>query len=173
MGTGFSIDTPLKVARYGISSVVSIMDDELAEQMREIYSRKHDLDFDGISERSEDKRARRITAYLNLLNDLVAEQVSELQNSAFEPGSEITRYFEMLPESALKDSYVEMLGLSTSEKKLEMQKTLRTRAIPGSIDVNIMTKLDRDAYGKNNTKLAPEFSDAMAALRGFSNSSLR
>ena len=29
MGTGFTIDTPLKVARYGISSVVSLVDDVL------------------------------------------------------------------------------------------------------------------------------------------------
>ncbi|MCH9032357.1 MAG: hypothetical protein IIB00_08880 [candidate division Zixibacteria bacterium] len=173
MGTGFSVDTPLKVAKYGISSVVSIMDDELAEQMREVHSRKHDLEFVAISERSEDKRARRITAYLNLINDLVAKQVLELQNSSFEAGSEITRYFEMLPDSALKDSYHEMLGLPTQEQKLEMQETLRAQAIPGSIDVNIMTKLDRDAYGKNNVKLAPEFADAMAALRGFANSALR
>lgn len=173
MGTGFSVDTPLKVAKYGISSVVSIMDDELAEQMREVHSRKHDLEFIAISERSEDKRARRITAYLNLLNDLVAKQVAELQNSSFEPGSEITRYFEMLPESALKDRYSEMLGLSAQERKLEMQEQLRTQAIPGRIDVNIMTKVDSDTYGKNNTKLAPEFSDAMAALRGFASSALR
>ena len=27
MGTGFTIDTPIKVAKYGISSVVSLVDD--------------------------------------------------------------------------------------------------------------------------------------------------
>ena len=31
VGTGFTIDTPLKVARYGISSVVSLVDDVLIE----------------------------------------------------------------------------------------------------------------------------------------------
>jgi hypothetical protein len=40
MGLGFTVDTPLKVARYGISSVVSIMDDLLLEDMRRLYSRK-------------------------------------------------------------------------------------------------------------------------------------
>ena len=39
MGTGFTIDTPLKVARYGISSVVSLVDDVLIEQMRQRLSR--------------------------------------------------------------------------------------------------------------------------------------
>jgi hypothetical protein len=173
MGTGFSIDTPLKVARYGISSVVSVMDDELAEQMREVYCRKHSLDYSEICEDSEDKRARRITAYLNLLDKLVAEQVSELQESAFEAGSEITRYFEMLPDSPLKSAYTAMLSQAIVAEKQEMQARLRERAVPGNIDVNIMTKLDSDNYDKDQNKLAPEFADAMSALRGFAQSSLR
>ena len=37
LGLGYSIDTPLKVARYGISSVVSIVDDLLIERMREFH----------------------------------------------------------------------------------------------------------------------------------------
>ncbi len=173
MGTGFSIDTPLKVARYGISSVVSVMDDELAEQMRGVYCRKNDLEYIEIPEDSEDKRARRITAYLNLLDILVAEQVSALQKSAFEKGSEITRYFEMLPDSPLRSDYTAMLAQDSEQEKLAMQDSLRKQAIPGSIDVNIMTKLDSDNYDKNKNKLAPEFADAMAALRGFANSTLR
>lgn len=176
MGTGFSVDTPLKVGKYGISSVVSIIDDELAEQMREVHSAKNDLEFVAIKENDDDKRARRFTAYLNLLDDLLAKQVTELQNSPFEPGSEITRYFEMLPESPLKEKYQAMLALSDSEtdspEKLQMQSDLRAQAIPGSIDVNIMTKVDRDTYDKAENKLAPEFADAMAALRGFAKSSL-
>ena len=34
LGLGYSIDTPVKVARFGISSVVSIIEDELVEKMR-------------------------------------------------------------------------------------------------------------------------------------------
>lgn len=41
----------------------------------------------------------------------------------------------------------------------------------GSIDVNIMTKLDKANY-RNNEKLLPEFNDAHSALRGFANSNL-
>ncbi len=37
MGLGFTIDTPVKVARFGISSVVSIIEDHLVEQMRAFY----------------------------------------------------------------------------------------------------------------------------------------
>ncbi len=36
MGTGFTIDTPIKVAKYGISSVISLVDDVLIEQMRNL-----------------------------------------------------------------------------------------------------------------------------------------
>ena len=43
MGTAFTIDTPIKVARFGISSVVSLCDDELCETMREFYSKKYHL----------------------------------------------------------------------------------------------------------------------------------
>jgi hypothetical protein len=41
----------------------------------------------------------------------------------------------------------------------------------GSIDVNIMTKVDKDNYFKKD-KLATEFNDAHAALRGYANSDL-
>ncbi len=37
MGIGFTIDTPIKVARFGISSVISIVEDELIEQMRKFH----------------------------------------------------------------------------------------------------------------------------------------
>jgi len=40
LGTGFTIDTPLRVAKYGISSVISIMDDVLIEQMRKFHAEK-------------------------------------------------------------------------------------------------------------------------------------
>ena len=36
MGTGFMIDAPLRVAKYGISSVISLVDDVLIEQMRQV-----------------------------------------------------------------------------------------------------------------------------------------
>ena len=39
MGLGFTIDTPLKVARFGISSVMSVVEDGIIEQMREFYSK--------------------------------------------------------------------------------------------------------------------------------------
>jgi hypothetical protein len=38
MGIAFTIDSPIKLAPYGISSVISLVDDELLEQMRAFYS---------------------------------------------------------------------------------------------------------------------------------------
>ena len=105
MGTGFTVDTPLKVARYGISSVISLVDDVLIEQMREHHSTLAGEPFEPITAAHPDPRAARITAYLNLVGRLVARQSAALQASPFEPGSEITRYFELLPESPLKQAH--------------------------------------------------------------------
>ena len=171
MGTGFTIDTPLRVAKYGISSVIPLVDDVLVEQVRKFHCEKHGEPYEEISNRDQDARALRITAYLNLLDRLIRPQVETLQASPFEDGSEITRYFEMLPETPLKRAYGEMLATTEPKAKARMQEDLRQHAVPGSIDVNIMTKLDRDIY-RNGEKLPAEFADAMAALRGFANSTL-
>jgi hypothetical protein len=171
MGTGFTIDTPLRVAKYGISSVIPLVDDVLTEQVRKFHCEKHGEPYEKITNQDQDARAKRITAYLNLVDRLVRPQVEALQASPFEDGSEITRYFEMLPETPLKRAYDEMLATTEPEAKARMQEDLRKQAVPGSIDVNIMTKLDRDVYW-DGKKLPAEFSDAMAALRGFANSTL-
>ena len=41
MGTGYTVDTPLRVAKYGISSVISLVDDTLVEQMRKFHRTLH------------------------------------------------------------------------------------------------------------------------------------
>lgn len=171
MGTGFTIDTPLKVARYGISSVVSVVDDMLIEKMRKFHSERIGEPFVAIEEKEEDHRARRITAYLNLLGKLVKEQVAKLRQSPFEPGSEITRYYDLLPECPQKDTFRTMERTPDPAEKARLQDALRSAATPGSIDVNIMTKVDRDNYQRGK-KLPPEFSDALSALRGFAKSDL-
>ena len=78
MGTGFTIDSPLFVAKYGISSVISLVDDLLIEQMRKYWCEKYDEAYEQISSDAEDVRAKRITAYLNLLNKLVKKQIAEI-----------------------------------------------------------------------------------------------
>ena len=172
MGTGFTIDTPLRVAKYGISSVISLVDDVLIEQMREVHCRKQGEPYEPITDSDDDPRASRITAYMNLLDRIVNQQVKELQASPFEQGSEITRYYELLPDSPLKAAYVEMLSTTDQAAKTKMQDSLRARAVPGSIDANIMTKLDGETY-RDGQQRPPEFADAMSALRGFANSTVR
>jgi len=171
MGTGYTIDTALRVAKFGISSVVSLVDDVLIEQMRELHCNKAKEPYEEIAGRDEDSRARRITAYLDLMDGLVQRQVQALQASPFDADSDITRYFEMLPDTSLKRDYLDMAATTDPAEKARKQDELRPRAVPGTIDVNIMTKLDRDLY-RHGEKLPPEFSDAMAALRGYANSTL-
>ncbi|MEJ6979226.1 hypothetical protein WG906_02115 [Pedobacter sp. P351] len=173
LGLGFSIDTPLKVARYGISSVVSVVDDELIERMRQHHSEKNKLPFTPIKKTEEDYRAKRITAYLNLLNSLVELQITELKKREFTPESDITRYFDLLPDdSTLKQSYNEMLLETDGEKKKELQDNLRSILQKGAIEVNIMSKVDKMNLGKDGLSLGEKFSDALASLRGFAESDL-
>lgn len=172
MGTCFTTDTPLKVARYGISSVISLVDDVLIEQLRKLHCEAAGEVYEPIEARAEDSRAKRITAYLNLLDRLVQRQVEELRAAPFEPGSEITRYFEMLPDGEPRRSYEEMLAIPDPHRKTEAQERLRERIRPGSIDVNIMSKVDREPF-RHGRKCSPELSDASSALRGYANSTLR
>jgi hypothetical protein len=173
LGLAFSIDTPIRVARYGISSVISIVDDILIEHMRKHYARLYGETYHPITVRDEDYRARRITAYLNLLQKIVQKQIADLKASAFEKGSEIVKYFEMLPEeSPLKALYHCMVHTTDAEKQLALQHELRTTIVAGNIDVNIMTKLDKPNVGRHQEKLPAEFSDALASLRGFAQSDL-
>ncbi len=173
MGTGFSIDTPIKVARYGISSVISIVDDILVEQMREHYYKVTGEPFVPITDDDPDPRAKRITEYLNLVDRIVKKQFAQLKASAFDAGSEITKYFELLPDhSHLKRVYKIMLKTTDLQTKIKLQEELRESIAPGEINVNIMTKVDKINYDKDDNELPPEYSDALAALRGFAKSTL-
>ncbi len=109
MGTGFTIDAPLRIAKYGISSVISLVEDTLIEQMRKFHCEKAGLPYEEITARKNNARALRITAYLDLMDCLIKSQVEELQASPFEKGSQITRYFELLPACPLKKTYQNML----------------------------------------------------------------
>lgn len=172
MGIGFTIDTPLHVARYGISSVISLVDDVLIEQVRKYHCTRYDEPYQPVPSDNIDTRALRIEAYLNLVDRLVNEQFRKLKASPFAPDSEITRYFELLPDSPLRQRYQQMLATADPALRADHQQALRQQIVPGSIDVNIMTKLDMDHY-EDGGKLPPEYADALAALRGFAKSTLQ
>lgn len=170
MGIGFTLDTPLKVSPFGMDSVISIVDDKLLERMRKMYCDKFQLPYEAITERIEDFRAKRITSYLNLINQLADKKIKQLKESAEETSKEIKTYFKMLPDgSELKKQFKELK--SKSPQLQELRSWLNDHITPGSIDVNIMTKLDKANYRKGNL-LPSEFNDAHAALRGFAQSNL-
>ncbi|HQP10638.1 MAG TPA: hypothetical protein PKV41_04570, partial [Candidatus Omnitrophota bacterium] len=126
MGTGFSVDTPVKVAHYGISSVISLVDDLLIEQMRQYYCKLLDKEYVPITKHENDYRARRITAYLNLVDQIVQRKFDAVRSSCFEIGSEITKYFEMLSDrSPLKALYQRMLETTDPKAKKHLQEQLR------------------------------------------------
>jgi len=172
MGLAFTIDSPAKVARFGISSVISVLEDSLIEKMRGYYYGKRNEEYKPITNKEEDYRAKRITDYLDLLNKMVKEQIDSLKASTFDAGSDLVLYFEMLPnDSKLKQVYLNMLETDEGRSKEKLQNFLRSAIRPGSIDINIMTKIDKNNYGANG-EIIDDGSDAIAALRGFANSSL-
>lgn len=171
MGLGFTIDTPIKVAPYGISSVISIVDDSLIERMREFYSGKLGIPYVVISDKTKDYRAERITSYLNMVDEIVRKKFAELKESINTTGEEINKYFEMLPElSELKLKFNELVSKGEAYKN-ELINWVHDNIKLGSIDVNIMTKLDSVTFF-NKEKLPSQYNDAHAALRGFALSNL-
>ena len=172
MGLAYTIDSPIKVARFGINSVISIIEDNLLEKMRSHYYPFIGEAYHPITSKEVDYRARRITDYLNLVNRIVKNQEEELKKSDFEEGSEICRYFEMLPDgSKLKNIYLQMLTLDEGEKKIQSQNWLRGEIKMGSIDVNIMTKLDKNNNDEEGNVIE-DGSDAVTAIKGFAKSDL-
>src|SRR5690606_35493419 len=167
------IDTPLKVARFGISWALTLADDHLLEKMREYYAAQFGQPFKAIPQNAEDHRAKRITAYLNLLQDIIAAQMEQLRADSFDADSELTSCFELLPlSSPMKRDYLTMRASSGTERG-KIAADLRAAITAGAIDVNIMTKVDKTNYAPDGAALPPEYSDALAALRGFAKSKLR
>ena len=172
LGLAFSIDTPIRVARFGISSVISIVDDILIERMREHYSNLYGRPYTAINPKEEDHRARRITAYLNLVNQIVHEQAAKLKASPFEKGSEIVKYFEMLADHSPLKALYRRLAAARDAHRVSLENDLRSRIVPGAIDVNIMTKLDKVNRPAPHAEPHADSSDAVAALRGYVRSDL-
>ncbi|KQX15183.1 hypothetical protein [Flavobacterium sp. Root420] len=171
MGLAYTIDSPIRVAQYGISSVVSIADDDLIEKMRNFYSTKFNLPYEEISQKFHDYRAQRITSYLNLVDKIVKQKFENFKTELTESKTTLENFMSMLPNSSdIKKGFQNLLedGISFKEN---IQHYIESHLSPGNIDVNIMTKLDKDNFIKNE-QLPIEFNDAHAALRGFANSNL-
>lgn len=170
MGIGFTIDTPLKVSHLGIDSVISLVDDQLMEKLRKMYCETSGITYSEIKESTEDFRAKRITSYLNLIGSLAEKKFEEMKSMAKGFSDELNQYFNILPESSqIKHQFKKLITSDFSLK--DLQNWIESNLSMGSIDVNIMTKVDKDNY-INDEKLPVEYNDAHAAFRGYAHSNL-
>lgn len=169
MGLAYTIDSPIRIAHYGISSVVSLGDDMLIERVRKFYAEKLNLLYSPILLLEEDARARRITAYLNMMQEIVSKKFEEHKTQLLQSGTYFENFMKMLPDySRVKQA---LQSLKSNESITQLKTWLDEHLHPGAIDVNIMTKLDKANQLKGAT-LSTEYNDAHAALRGFANSQL-
>lgn len=171
MGLAYTIDSPIRVAQYGISSVISIMDDELIEKMNAFYSKKFDLPYQEISQKISDYRAKRITSYLNTVDKIVTKKFEQFKTELSESKAALENYITMLPNKSEIKKGLENFIQEGSIIKENIKNYLEKNLYPGEIDINIMTKVDKDNFDKK-VQLPVEFNDAHAALRGFANSTL-
>ncbi|WP_457628872.1 hypothetical protein [Oceanithermus sp.] len=170
MGTAFTVDTPLRIAKYGIASVISIVDDDLLERMRAYWAHRRGRAYAPIEkDLKADSRARRTAAYLDLVDELVREDFEALRAAPLEPGSELWRYLELLPDEAPAHRLWRDWLAAGPEKRPELEARLRAALEPGRLEVNVMTKVDKPNY-VGREQLPVEYNDAHAALRGFAES---
>ena len=171
MGLAYTIDSPIKVAHYGISSVLSIVDDDLIEKMTAFYSKKFEKPYHEITQKMEDYRAKRITTYLDLVSDIVQKKFESFKAELCENKEALEQYINMLPTQSDVRSGLQHLIEDGYELKNKVADYIERHLSPGAIDVNIMTKVDKENFNKSEA-LPVMFNDAHAALRGFANSKL-
>jgi len=171
MGLAYTIDCPIRVAKYGISSVISIMDDELIEKMNAFYSEKFNIPYQEITKKIHDYRAERITSYLNLVDNIVKNKFENFKAELSDSRVAVQNYMDMLPNKSDIRAGLQNLLEDGFAFKENIKNYLEKNLYPGDIDVNIMTKLDKDNF-INDEQLPISFNDAHAALRGFANSTL-
>ena len=170
MGTSFTADSALKVAHYGINTVIALADDVLLERLRKYYSGLNNFSYEEIKNNTKDYRADRITSYLNMVNKITSAKFMEFTSATKDKFEEVKKYFAMLPDTNhLKKEFNKLIENSFSFEDLSVW--LKDNLSMGSIDVNIMTKVDKKNYFKKE-ELPSEYNDAHAGLRGYANSDL-
>jgi hypothetical protein len=171
MGLAYTIDSPIRVAQYGISSVISIIDDEIIEKMKNFYSKKFNLGYVSISNRIDDYRAKRITAYLDMVDDIVNEKFEAFKEDISNNISALRNFMEMLPNTSEVKAGMKSILDQNQNVTSAIKNFIEKHLSPGNIDVNIMTKVDKDNF-KNKEPLPVIYNDAHASLRGFAKSKL-
>ena len=100
MGLAFTIDSPIRVAHFGIDSVISIVDDELMEKMNAFYSKKFNFHYKEITTKHFDFRAERTKSYLNLVSKIVEEKYNSFCSEIAENKQSLVKFLEMLPQKS-------------------------------------------------------------------------
>lgn len=99
------------------------------------------------------------------------KKFQKFKDELVENKSTLNYYLSLLPDSSeLKKGLEKWIGDGVQKKEL-LKKHIAEHLVAGDIDVNIMTKLDKDNF-KKGKQLPIEFNDAHAALRGFAESKL-
>jgi hypothetical protein len=171
MGLAYTIDSPIRVAQYGISSVISIIDDEIIEKMKNFYSKKFNLGYVSISNRIDDYRAKRITAYLDMMDDIVNAKFEAFKEDISNNVTALRNFMEMLPNTSEVKAGMKSILNQNQNVTSAIKNFIEKHLSPGNIDVNIMTKVDKDNF-KNKEPLPVIYNDAHASLRGFAKSKL-
>jgi len=133
----------------------------------------YNLPFLKIPTKDEDGRAKRITAYLDMVHEMVIVKMESVRDLPFFKNNDKKKYFDLLPDnSQLKKDYFELISMKSCKAREILERELTQKMKPGSIDVNIMVKLDRINPLKNINSFGEILSDAKAALKGYANSKL-
>ncbi|WP_312078860.1 hypothetical protein [Chryseobacterium sp.] len=171
MGLAYTVDTPFRVAHLGISSVISIIDDEILERMKNFYSTKFNLNYSPISLKTDDYRAKRITDYLNMMEEMVTDKFQKFKEELVAKKETLKNFIEILPDSSSVKSELQNFFSQKGNMLNALKNYIDQNLTPGNIDVNIMTKVDKDNF-KNKEQLPVIYNDAHASLRGFAQSKL-
>jgi hypothetical protein len=171
MGLAYTIDSPIRVAHFGIDSVISIVDDELVEKMNAFYTNKFSLQYKEITTKMQDYRAKRITNYLNNVDRIVRRNYEAFCAELSTNRQALQNFIDILPTMSCVKKGLEFYISSQFNKSGEILNYLERYLKPGAIDVNIMTKVDKTNYD-SNIPLPIIYNDAHASLRGFGNSVL-
>lgn len=166
MGVCYTVDTPIRVAHLGLTSVISLVDDGLLEEYRMSYGERLGIDVGS----PQTTRIGRIRSYLDFMADEVARKFEwicgmRLARCVGDGGvpcsgatcvdlTEKDRYFLMLPaDSPLRAEYERVCGMrGLSRVSAEMELTQKMEV--GEIQANIMVNLNHEEA-------------ALDAVRGF------
>ena len=156
MGICYTADTPIRVAHFGITSVISLVDDGLLEEYRMAYAERLGLDLGS----PQTTRIGRIRSYLDFVADEVDRKFTRLCAERFDGGSDKDRYFLMLPlDSRLRVEYDGVFA-KTGLSRIAAEAALTEKMQPGEIQANIMVGLNHDEA-------------AFDAVRGFAASKVK